>query len=891
MVERPDPDLLLQRIQAQEEGAARGRLKIFLGYAAGVGKTYAMLEAAHQRQAEGRDVVVGCIETHGRAETEAMLAGLEVLPRRPVSYRDVTLLELDLDGLLARRPEIALVDELAHANAAGMRHPKRYQDVEELLAAGIDVYATLNVQHLESLNDVVAQITGTRQRETVPDRVLDEATELEMVDLPPDELLQRLRDGKVYVPDQAARALEKFFRKGNLTALREMALRRAAERVDDQMRAYMQTRSIPGPWHASERIMACIGAAPGSERLIRSARRLADELNAPWYAVHFESVNHPAAREAQAEAVAARLQLAESLGAEAVTLAGESLADTVLDFARKHNVTKIVIGARVRPRWHDLFRVSLVEDLVRSSGDIDVFIISDSARHADRPALRSLTVPVPWRSYGLSAALVILATLAGLPLRGRVEPTNLVMFYLAAVLVAALSLGRRPAVLCALAGVLAFDFFMVPPYLTFAVSDTQYLLTFAGLFLLGVIVSGLVARTRDQALTALRREAQTAALYDLSREMTSAQDVPGVVDIVLSQVERVFERGAIVFLPEQDGLHSFTGPNAAPVTAHDLAVATWTFQHSQPAGRGTDTLPEARLRCLPLLTPRGAIGVLGIQPGNNDRLLTTDQRQTLNSFANQTALAIERAQLAEQSRDTELLQATENLQRSLLDSVSHELRTPLVTITGALSMLDEDAERLDGDSRRSLVASAREEAERLNRIVANLLSMSRLQAGAMHLVRQNTDVEDLVGSALEALGQRASGRLIETQVPAGLPMVGVDFVLVVQVLVNLLDNALKYAPADQPITISADRVKGFVRIHVADRGPGIPPADLERVFEKFYRVERSGAVHGTGLGLSICRGIVEAHGGRIWAEAGRTDGATLTFTLPVEGDQESYERV
>ena len=882
-MERPDPDILLRRVQAEEERATRGRLKIFLGYAAGVGKTYAMLEAAHQRKAERVDVVVGYIETHRRAETEAMLADLEVLPRQQVPYRNVTLTELDVDALLARHPQLALVDELAHTNAPGVRHPKRYLDVEELLAAGIDVYTTLNVQHLESLNDVVAQITGTQQRETVPDRVLDEASEIEMVDLPPDELLRRLGEGKVYVPDQANRAIEQFFRKGNLTALREMTLRRAAERVDDQMRAYMQTHAIPGPWHASERIAVCVSPSPNSERLIRSARRLADELNAPWYAVHFESATHPDLREADREQVTAHLQLAESLGAEAVTLTGESLSDAVLDFATKHNVTKIVIGSRSRSRWQDLLRVSLVEDLVRKSGDIDVYIISETPRGATRYAPpRPAQVQRAWRPYALSAVLVAAATLLGLVLRGQVEPTNLVMPYLAVVLITALYFGRAPAVLSAIMGVLAFDFFLVPPYLTFAVSDTQYVLTFFGLFLLGLIVSDLAARARDQAVAATRREAQTAALYDLSRELTSATDLPGIVSVVIAQVERVFERGAIVFLPQGESLEPFAGAGAAATMEHDLAVAAWAFEHGEPAGRGTDTLPAASLRCLPMLTPRGTVGVLGLRPASDERMLTTDQRRTLNSFANQAALAVEREQLIEKARASELLQATEKLQRSLLDSVSHELRTPLVTITGALSTLEEDDNQIDAATQRSLVVAAREEADRLNHVVANLLNMSRLEAGALHLLLAGADVEDLVGSALNALGWRLKGREIATAVPADLPMVRVDFVLTVQVLVNLLDNALKYAPPDKPISIEAARDGHVVKLAVVDHGPGVPQADIDRIFDKFYRVQHPDTVSGTGLGLSICRGIIEAHGGQIWATPTPGGGTTITLALPVD---------
>jgi two-component system sensor histidine kinase KdpD len=885
MMERPDPDALLRRVQAEEERAGRGRLKIFLGYAAGVGKTYAMLEAAHQRKAEGVDVAAGYVETHGRAETEALLRDLEVLPPRQVAYRNVTLPELDGDALLARRPQLALVDELAHTNAPGMRHPKRYQDVEELLAAGINVYTTLNVQHLESLNDVVAQITGTRQRETVPDQVLDEAAEIEMVDLPPDELLARLREGKVYIPDQAARAIALFFRKGNLTALREMALRRTAERVDDQMRAYMQTRAIPGPWHASERLLVCVSASPSSERLVRSARRLADELNAPWYALHFESATHPDLRAANRQAMTAHLQLAESLGAETVTVTGDRLADAVLDFAKQHNVTKIVIGSPVRSRWRDLLRVSLVEDLVRLSGDIDVHVISEAAAAPRRATRRLAEGRLVWRRYALSVALIAGATIIGWPLRARIEPANLVMPYLVAVLIAALYLGRMPAVLSAALGVLAFDFFLVPPYLTLAVSDTQYVLTFLGLFLLGLVVSGLAARARDQALAAVRREMQTVALYDLSRTLTSATDLTGIVAVVINQVEQVFARGAVVFMPHTGGLRPFAGAEAtgtAETTEHDLAVATWAFEHGRPAGRGTDTLPAAQLRCLPMLTPRGPIGVLGIRPSSDERILTTDQQRTLNSFTNQAALAIERAQLVEKARAAELLQVTEKLQRSLLDSVSHELRTPLVTITGALSALEEDGARLDAAAVHSLVAAAREEAERLNRLVANLLSMTRLEAGAMHLALQDADVEDLVGSALDMLGPRSNGRRIETAIPPDLPMVPVDFVLIVQVLVNVLDNAIKYSPTETPIRILAGRAGGSVYIGVTDRGSGIPTADLDRVFDKFYRVQRQGDASGTGLGLSICRGIVEAHGGRIWAEAEPEGGAKITLSLPVD---------
>ena len=590
---------------------------------------------------------------------------------------------------------------------------------------------------------------------------------------------------------------------------------------------------------------------------------------------------HPDLRESNRERVTAHLQLAESLGAETVTITGESLAEGVLDFARGHNVTKIVIGSQVRSRWRDQLRVSLVEDLVRTSGDVDVYIISDAPPVPRLAAKRRTGRRLAWRGYALSVGMVAVATFTGMLLREQVEPTNLVMPYLAVVLIAALYLGRAPAVLSAVLGVLAFDFFLVPPYLTFAVSDTQYVLTFLGLFLLGLVVSGLAAASRDQALAATRREAQTAALYDLSRELTSATDLPGIVTVIITQVERVFERGAVVFLPQPGGLKQFAGAGVTETSEHDLAVAAWAFEHGAPAGRGTDTLPAAQLRCLPMFTPRGTIGVLGMRPANDERVLTTDQRRTLNSFANQAGLAIERAQLVETAREAELLQATERLQRSLLDSVSHELRTPLVTITGALSTLEADAVRLDAATQRNLVAAAREEAERLNRLVANLLSMTRLEAGAVHLVLADADIEDLVGSALDVLGSRTQGRRIDTRIPPDLPMVQVDFVLMVQVLVNLIDNAIKYSPPDQPIRVFAEHDSDEICIGVADRGPGIPSADLDRVFDKFYRIQRQGDVSGTGLGLSICRGIVEAHGGRIWAAAAPEGGTVVTFALPI----------
>ncbi len=544
---RPDPDELLKHVQANE--ATHGRLKIFLGYAAGVGKTYAMLEAAHQRQKQGVDVVVGYVETHDRVETEAFVSGLDILPRRQVEYHGVQLPEMDVDAVLKRRPTLVLVDEFAHTNAPGSRHPKRYLDVEEILEAGIDVYTTLNIQHLESLNDVVAQVTGVVVRETVPDRVLDEASEIEVIDLPPDELLVRLQEGKVYVPEQAKRAIQKFFRKGNLSALREMSLRRAAERVDDQMRAYMRTRAIPGPWPAGERLLVCISPSPLAEKLVRTTRRLADELNAEWFAVYVEVASKPELNPANRERVGKTLQLAEELGARTRTLTGRSFPETVLAYARKHNVTKIVIGKPVRPRWREWIGGSVVDQLIYASGDIDVYVISAQVE-AKQPV-----VPEEWRPhrplgrYLLAVGMVALATLLGSAVHQKLEPANLVMLYLAATVIAAIFLGLGPSLLVSILGVLAFDFFLIPPYLTLAVSDTQYLVTFAGLFVVSLVVSTLTARVREQAEAAIQREAHTSALYTLGRDLTSATDLHHVAEIVISHISQVFGREVAIFLP------------------------------------------------------------------------------------------------------------------------------------------------------------------------------------------------------------------------------------------------------------------------------------------------------------------------------------------------------
>ena len=878
---RPDPDEILAQVQKDERLRGRGRLLIFLGYAAGVGKTYAMLQAAQQRRAEGVDVVVGYVETHGRAETDALLAGLEIMPRREIPYRGATLSELDLDASLARRPQLVLIDEYAHTNAPGARHPKRYQDAEEMLASGIDVYTTLNIQHLESLNDAVAQVTGIIVRETIPDSALDEATEIKLVDLPPDELLQRLREGKVYVPEQAARATEQFFRKGNLTALREMALRRAAQRVDDQMLAYMQTRSIPGPWPAGERLLVCVGSNPLGERLVRSARRLADELGAEWSAIYVETGAYARLSEDERTHIARTLRLAEELGAEAVTLPGQSVAEAVLEYARKHNITKVIAGKSLHPGWREWFRSPIVQQLIRASGPIDVYVISAEAVKAPVLDRRGWLPHRPWRRYAQSALLVFGATVIGAPFSLHFTPTNLVMLYLVAVVIAAVYFGRGPSILASVLAVLAFDFFFVPPKWTFVVADTQYILTFIGLFVVSLVISSLAAQAREQAEAARHRESQTAELYALSRDLAGVFATAEIVEAVVRHVEQTFERQAIVLLP-QDG--RLVSPVESPVLLdpNEEAVADWVYRRGEPAGRNTNTLPAANLRYLPLKTARGTIGVLGIaKPLAAGSFLTPEQHRLMEAFASQAAMAVDRAGYAEQARKSEVLQATEQLQAALLNSISHDLRTPLVSITGALSSLEEEGDSLDSQTRSVLIENAREEAERLNRLVGNLLDMTRLEAGAMKLRLEPGDLQDVIGSALTQLETRLGTRQVVVDVGEDLPPVPMDFALISQVLVNLLDNALKYSPPESPIEVKARLAGAYVEIEVADRGTGIPPEDLSRVFDKFYRVRRPGSVSGTGLGLSICQGIVQAHRGFIVAENRSGGGTAITVALPV----------
>ena len=869
--------------------AARGKLTIFLGYAAGVGKTYAMLDAALQQRAAGTDTVGGYVETHGEAAAEALLQGIEVVPPRQIEQSGRVWTEVDVDAILARRPQLVLIDDLAHTNAPTSRHLKRYQDVQELRAAGIDVYTALDVQHLESLKDVVAQITGITIHETVPDGVLDEADEIKLVDLPTAELLQRAREGKVHALGLSPRTFQQLFRPGNLAALRQLTLRRVAERVDMQMRAYMQRRDIPGPWPAGERLLVCIGPGPLGERLVRSGRRLAAALDAEWFALYVEAPGHTHQSEAARDRLSSTLRLAEELGAKAETLPGDDVAATIRQYALSHNITKIIIGKQPGKRWSDLLGQSTVDQVIRVSGDVDVYVVNGNEERA-----RPFSLPVNlrgWRAqpYVYSVLLVLLVTAFGELIRPLVLPSNVVMVYLLAVVIAAIRWGHGPSILGAVLSALAFDFFFIPPHLTFAIADTQYLLTFVAFIAVGLVISTLAARVREQAEAAEHREAYTASLYALSRDLAGARNMDDILDAIITHVAQTFTREAAVLLPEGESLVARAHSPGFVLDDAEQSAADWAFRHGEPAGRGTDTLPSAGARYLPLVTARRVAGVLGVRPANPAMQLTPEQRRLLEAFASQAAVAIERVLLAEEARRAHLLQATEKLQSALLNSISHDLRTPLASITGALSSLLDEEVDLDETTRRSLAETAREEAERLNRLVGNLLDMTRLESGALRVAQEACDVQDLVGAALAQLANRLAGRPLIVDVPADLPLVQVDFALMTQALANLIDNALKYSAANAPVEFHACAADGRLEIHVADRGIGIPTEDLERVFDKFYRVQRANQAGGTGLGLAIARGIVEAHGGHICAENRSGGGTLIRLTLPLIRSQPDAE--
>ncbi len=876
---RRTPEAFLAEAKAQESRQTGGRLKVFLGAAPGVGKTYAMLQAARIKMGEKEDVVVGLAETHHRRETEALLEGLEILPRREIEHRGVTLKEFDLDAALQRRPALILVDELAHSNAPGSRHAKRWQDVLELLGRGIDVYSTLNIQHLETLNDVVAQITGVTIREVVPDSVLERA-DIELVDLPPDELIERLKEGKVYVPEMAARAIDNFFKPSNLSALRELSLRATAEGVAAVVESYRQSQAPETIWPTQERLLVGVGPGPNSAKLVRATKRMAARRNADWIAVFIENPRQALTTEARASAID-NLRMAEGLGAETLSLTASDVVEGVLDLARQRNVTTLIVGKSQRPRWLDLLHGSIVDQLIHRSGDIDVYVIRGDPRGPSAPVSPKATESAPILEYGLSLGAVAAATALCFSVYPYLALANLVMLYLVGALLVGIRGHRGPAALYSILSVLCFDFFFVPPRFQFAVSDSQYIVTFVVMAGVGLLISDLTVRIRSQADASRLGEMRTAAMHALSRELASTRGVGPILDAAARQVAEVFDSEIIALMPGANGSLEVRASSGAKreLDAKERSVAQWVFDLGQSAGLGTQTLPVGDALYAPLIGAEGPVGVLRVQPKVRERLLIPDQMLLLESFAHQIGLSLEVDRLQDNARTAQIETEKERLRSSLLSSVSHDLRTPLAAIIGSASSLLQSAGTLSSAKARELLENIQSEGEWLARLVHNLIETTRLESGAAKMKKELGSVEEILGSALGRLDKVLADRKVTVSLPADLPLVPVDSVLMEQVLINLLENAARHTPEGTPIEVRAAAFKDHLAIEVADHGSGIPQDELERVFEKFYHSKSS---KGAGLGLAICRAIVSVHGGRIWVENRKDGGASFHLTLPIE---------
>jgi len=912
---RPDPDSLLAKVQLAEKKAQRGKLRIYFGSSAGVGKTFAMLVAARKLRSEAVDVVVGVVETHGRSETAAQLEGLEVLAPKTIPYRGKMLTDFDLDGALARRPALVLVDELAHSNAAGARHPKRWQDVEELLDAGIDVFTTLNVQHLDSLNDVVGGITNVRVWETVPDTVFDAADEVVLVDIPAEELLARLKSGRVYIPQQAERAADNFFRKGNLMALRELALRRTADRVEGDVQAYRVDKSIGSIWKTATALLTCVGPDDGAERVVRAAARLASQLNADWHAIYIETPSLQRLPATRRETILATLNLAQNLGATTAVIASPEVAESVVGYARKHNLSKLVIGRDpARRLWP--WQRSSGQKLALLAPDIDLIEIGRQQDQSS-PSIKPVVVPDGMGGVESSArrrqkrlrylwAAIACGgvTLLSTPLVQHFDRSNIVAIYILAVVLVGMRLGRGPAALAAVLSVSAFDFFFVPPRFSFAVSDVQYLLTFCIMLAVGLITGQLTAGLRSQARVALHREERAAALYQLARDLSGAVQLDQVVKISDESIKNTFHATAALLLPDGDSQLKLasqrsdaplaTEPMATePLTtqrltsersetrlAVDLGIAQWAFDKGQPAGVGTDTLPGSEILYIPLRASEGSRGVLALKARHRRLLKIPEQRQLLDTFAALITIALERVHYVGVAQDAVVRMESERLRNSLLAALSHDLRTPLTILVGLAESLTLTKPALSSEQVET-AGAIQDEARRMSTLVGNLLDMARIESGEVTLNLQWQPLEEVVGAALDATRVMLKSHHVEVRLARELPLVRFDALLIERVLVNLLENASKYTPPGSQVILSAEAAGEEMTVSVSDNGPGLPVGREEAVFQKFTRGDRESATPGVGLGLAICRAIVEAHHGKIVGTNRVGGGVTFSFTLPL----------
>ncbi|MGE0699237.1 MAG: DUF4118 domain-containing protein [Hyphomicrobiaceae bacterium] len=892
---RPSPKALLEL--AAKEG--RGKLKVFLGMAPGVGKTFAMVSTARAQMAEGVDVLVGVVETHGRSETAALLEGLEVLPRKPVAYRRRTLMEFDVEAAIARKPKLLLVDEFAHTNAPGLIHSKRYQDVEEVLRNGIDVWTTLNIQHLESLQDVVQRITGIRVQETVPDKVLEKADEIVVVDLPPEELIQRLKEGKVYLPENARRAIDQFFKPSNLTALRELALRRTADRVDEQMLAQLRQQGIEGPWPTAERILVCVGSDPHSELVIRTAARLATGQKAEWVALHLKPGDREIADRAIVRRTEKMMRLAERLGASTVRLNATDLVGDILSYAKRNNITQIIIGRSKAGPIARLLGRALSRDLVQRADGLSVLIVAPEAEKAAKgqstaPPARALPPPGSLTtSLAIAAGAVAIAVLVGVGLEQVTQLPNLSMIFLLTVLLSGMRFGMVSAIAASVLSFLAYNFFFIDPRYTFTIAEPYELLSLFIFLAVAFVTGSLAGRLSEQATATRERAEATQALFDFSRKLSSVAKLDDVLWLLASQVAAVAKGKSVVLLDRGAGLAiQYAWPPDDQLGTSDWAAARWAHDKQEPAGRGTDTLPSARFQFRPVQGAKGSIGAVGIDAGDQDDALSDAVIATIQSLIEQAAVAIERIALVEQATKAETAAEGERLRAALLSSISHDLRTPLASIVGSVTSLRTLGDRMSKSDRVDLLATIEEEAGRLSRFVSNLLDMTRLEAGVIDIRRDWVDVGDVIASAVERARKAFPGRKIAAAVPEKLPLIRGDAALLEQVLFNLLDNSHKYSGQDSITKLEARRDRERLVLTVTDIGIGIPREALEKVFDKFYRVAVSdGRAPGTGLGLSICSGIVKGMGGTIKAESPIADnrGTRITIALPIDSNGASSE--
>jgi two-component system sensor histidine kinase KdpD len=871
--DRPAPEAFLR--QAAQEG--RGRLKIFLGAAPGVGKTYEMLTDGHQRREAGGDVVIGVVETHGRRETEALIHGHELIPRRAVDYQGQSIAEMDIDAILARRPQLVLVDELAHTNAPGSRHPKRYQDVEELRDAGIDVYSTINIQHIESLNDVVASFTRVRVRETVPDSILESA-EIEVVDIPPDELIERLKDGKVYIPAEASRALNHFFSKSNLTALRELALRRAAQAVDAQMLDYVRAHALAGNFAAGERVVVALNEQASAPGLVRAAKRLADALHGTWTAVHIETQRSQHLTDHERDRLSETMALASRLGAATATIPAATVVDGLIAFVRDARATQIVIGKSARPWWFELRHGSVVDRLVRNLGDIAIHVLPGDSKVPDLPRGRGARVG-RWgkpADYVWTFAAITACTAVSRLLISFIALGNVALFYLIPVMFAAATFGLRAGLFAGFVSSLAYNFFFLPPTGTLTVSNPENVVSIFLLLGVAIVTSQFAARVRAQADLAQSSARQNAALAGFSRQLTSSASQDELMHSVCAEMSRLFDCRTVMLLPSRDGPELRAAyPPENRLEQIEMAAAQWSMANGQPAGRGSSTLTASDWLFHPLQTTRGTLGVIGFARDDAGQPLRSDQIPLLMSLLDQAAIAFDRMMLEEDMQDARQLRERDRLRSALLSSVSHDLRTPLTTI---LSTIHE----LRSASSPQLIDRLEGEAQRLNRFVANLLDMVRVEAGALSLRVEATDLTDAVAAAVHDTRRSLEGHAIILDMPADMPLVRVDARLFHHCLINLLDNAGRYADPDTPVRIEGQHTPFGLDLSVIDEGPGIPPGKEERVFDTFTRLEGSDrSKGGTGLGLAIVKGFAEAMGLDVFAKNEIAPlGARFTIHIP-----------